>query len=156
MYHQRFKSLEERLAEKYHVAPNGCWLWNTGKDEGFNYPKFWIGSGYVKASHLMWERANGRKLESGELVLHRCDTPRCVNPDHLFVGGYIDNMQDRRKKGRGNHPRGERNGRARITRAGAEKIRKLRTEGISQQAIADRLGISQATVSRVLRGVAWD
>jgi len=48
-------------------------------------------------------------------VLHRCDTPQCVNPDHLFLGTQKDNLDDMRSKGRGAGPNGTKNTRAKLT-----------------------------------------
>lgn len=152
MYHQRFKTTDDRFDEKYDRHPSGCWIWKTGADH--EYPKFWVG-GYIRASHFAWERANGRKLRPDELICHHCDTPRCVNPDHLFIGDVTANMRDRSRKGRGNHPAGELNGRARITRELADRIRKEYAGGLSQQKIADKYAIGQTTVSNVIRRVRW-
>lgn len=148
MYYQRFKTADERFNEKYTVAQNGCWLWKTGVDAKA-YPKFRGHDGrHQKASHFSWQRANGRKLFDGEQVLHECDTPRCVNPDHLFLGSQSANMQDRAHKGRGNH---------RITRFIAGEIRRLYAAGdVSQQRLAKKFGVAQTTVSCIVRNQTWN
>ena len=154
MYYQRFKTPDQRFGEKYVCAPNGCWLWiNCRNDE---YPKFWHDGRHIKASHYAWVRANGRGLKHGEQVLHRCDTPRCVNPAHLFVGTHAENMRDRERKGRGNHPSGERNGRAVLAQHLVDQIRAEYVPGIiSQRALAEKYGVGQTTVSRAVRYENW-
>lgn len=154
MYYQRFKTEQQRFEEKYFVARNGCWLWLTGKDS--RYPEFRVNGRLIRANRYVWQQHNGRELLPGEQVLHTCDNPRCVNPDHLFLGDTVANMRDRANKGRGNHPRGERNGRARITWLIAREIRRLYAAGgISQQKLADKFGMGQPTVSQIIRNEIW-
>jgi len=156
MYHQRFKTVDERFDEKYVIDPCGCWLWKTGEKYPARHPDFRVDGGYKKASHFSWERANGRPLKEGEQTLHKCDVPRCVNPDHLFIGDHKANMEDKARKGRSHRPRGESNGRARITRFVASEIRRLYAAGgISQQKLADRFGLAQPTVSQIIRNEVW-
>lgn len=84
--------------------PNtGCWLWSRGTDQdGYGALKR---EGYSTRAHrASWEIHCGPILD-GSHVLHRCDTPRCVNPGHLFLGTHTDNMRDMAAKGRQRGPR---------------------------------------------------
>lgn len=95
-------SLEERFAS--HVAPEaitGCWLW-LGKPDKHGYGRINVGgrAGKAQFAHrVSWELHRG-SIPNGMGVLHHCDTPSCVNPDHLFIGTQSDNMRDARAKGR--------------------------------------------------------
>ena len=152
-YHQRFKAVGQRFDEKYHVSPRGCWLWNNCRDG--EYPKFWLAPKHVKASHYAWQRANGRSLRPGEQILHHCDTPRCVNPAHLFVGDASANMRDRSLKGRFDI-RGTKNGRAIVNEQIADEMRRAyRAGGVSQSDLAQKFGVGQTTVSAIVRGARW-
>jgi len=75
-----------------------------------------------------------------------------VNPEYLSVGTQLENQQDKWRKGRGNNPRGQNHASSKISDAQAEDIRNSAASGKEpQHAIADRFGISQTQVSRILR-----
>lgn len=152
MYHQRFKSEEERFLEKFDVVPSGCWEWRDCK----SYPKFWTQGRYVKASRYALQKYGGVKFKPGQFACHHCDNPRCVNPDHLFVGTQTDNMMDRSKKGRRGDVHGEKNGRAKLNRADVAKIRKIYASGrVNQTELGIKFGISQTRISSVVRNASW-
>jgi hypothetical protein len=132
-----------------------CWLWTAGKTKA-GYGHFYIkGRGMVYAHRLAWELKHSNPGRSH--VLHSCDTPACVNPDHLFLGDHAANMQDCARKGRvvafgrGRKPHWKETGR-KITREIAEEIR--RAPG-SHRTIAERYGLHQTTVSDIKRGDIW-
>lgn len=95
-------SNEEAIAclDKYSVPePNtGCVLWMVGADKN-GYGKIAFNSKDWRAHRLSYHLLKGPVL-SGDLVCHKCDTPACINPDHLFIGTPLSNMQDKVKKGR--------------------------------------------------------
>lgn len=88
-------------------------------------------------------------------VCHDCDTPACVNPNHLFLGTPSDNAQDRKIKGRSSPRCGESNGRSALTAKQVAAMRGLLAEGITQKDIANDFSISQSTVSHIKRGYTW-
>ena len=153
VYHQRFKTTEARWAEKFSAPKRGCWEWRSGDSR--EYPKFWVGGRYVRASHYAFELAGGRVLP-GTCVCHRCDNPKCVRPDHLFLGTHDDNMTDKAKKRRAHRPKGSLNGRAKLGKLAADEIReRYALGGVSQQSLANEFGVSQQIVSGVIRGIYW-
>lgn len=97
---QRLKSLEERFWAKVRKGP-GCWLW-TAATNNRGYGKLSRGgrnAGLVYAHRLSYEMHHGPVPADAD-VMHSCDTPACVRPDHLSTGTRLDNMRDAKAKGR--------------------------------------------------------
>jgi len=78
-----------------------------------------------------------------------------VRPDHLFLGTQKDNIHDKERKGRGNHPRGENAGRALITAPDVLRIRELIASGVYYHDIAPLFGIKKQTVGAIARRQSW-
>lgn len=91
--------LKERFEEKVTPEPNtGCWLWTAcGTTDGYGQIK--VGKDMVRAHRVAWTLYRGA-IPDGMHILHRCDTPPCVNPDHLYLGTHQQNMKDRSSRGR--------------------------------------------------------
>lgn len=96
-----------------------------------------------------YEKAHG-KIPNRLVVRHKCDTPLCINPDHLIVGTHADNMRDRDERGRG--VRGERSPFAILTR---EKVVEIRETTGPLKAAAEKYGVSISLISKVRKRIAW-
>ena len=101
-------------------------------------------------AHRMAFRLFKGELADGLDVMHSCDNPACVNPDHLSLGTRLENMRDAVRKGRA--ARGERHGRHKLTEEMARDV--LAADGM-QRDIAKRFGVSQTTVSQIKSGSVW-
>lgn len=97
----RFRKMtpEQRFLSKFEKRENGCWIWIAGKDPG-GYGVFMVNKKTVRGHVWSYEHFKGPR--NGLFVLHRCDTPACVNPDHLELGDNSANMKDCLEKGREN------------------------------------------------------
>ena len=131
------------------VKGDGCWLW-TGPINPKGYGVI-ARRTYVEslAHRFAWVDTNG-VIPGGLCVLHRCDTPACVNPAHLFLGTKADNNADMRAKHRGAH--GETCGSSRLNSELAAAI--LKAAGSHRQ-IAEAFGVHQTTVTRIKNRRIW-
>ncbi len=83
--------------------PNtGCWLW-LGTTVPGGYGRIRVDGVFVAAHRASYASAFGL-FDPASKVCHRCDTPACVNPDHLFLGTQKDNVRDMMNKGRSRRP----------------------------------------------------
>lgn len=138
-------------------AQSGCWLWTgTGSCTNGDYGTFWLGGRMQRAHRVSWEMNFG-PIPTDKVVCHRCDTPRCVNPDHLFLGSQQDNIADMKAKGRAQRvPKpGETNNAAKLTEANVIEIRRLDIEGVTRSAMAERFGLSESQVRRIILRQRW-
>lgn len=91
-----------RWLNKVQVGPSGCWLWTASRDDD-GYGKFQhpgsAGQVHVRAHRWAYEHFVG-PVPDGQVVMHTCDNPPCVNPDHLDTGTPLDNNDDKVAKGR--------------------------------------------------------
>ena len=134
-----------------------CWLW-TGYRMNNGYGVGWHVTHKKKilAHRLSWMIYKGGAIPKGMCVCHRCDNPGCVNPKHLFLGTYSDNMLDCSKKGRlgGAWSGGEAHRTAKLTWDGVRKIRALLGKK-TQKEIGAQFGVTAKTIGRVHRNEFW-
>jgi hypothetical protein len=151
-------NFDRSFAEAYfyeRIAPepnSGCWLWTLASDgSGYGHAYF-PGRGRIKAHRLAWLLFCGNTY--GQSVLHRCDTPPCVNPSHLFLGTHDDNMADRSAKNRQARHFGESNPRAKLT---IEQVREIRAlvSSAGTRALADRFGVTIENIRAIVQGKTW-
>ena len=131
---------------------DGCWLWVAGKNKG-GYGQFRDSGRTVYTHRLSYELANG-PIPEGLWVLHSCDTPACVRPDHLFLGTPADNTSDCVAKGR--HAHGRRHGMAKLRDDDVREIRDLiAARRYTQREIGDFYGTDQTIISDIKIGKIW-
>lgn len=139
-----------------------CWNWKAGLYKN-GYGSFSIGGNNKYSHRVSWMIHKGL-IPHGMCVLHRCDNRKCCNPSHLFLGTVRDNALDMVMKGRESNgslinqatrPRGERHGNAKLKEHQVREIRSLAEHGATQRSIAERAGITQSVVSRVVRREIW-
>jgi hypothetical protein len=127
---------------------SGCWLWvgSVGRD---GYGTVYDGlSRYWRAHRLSWDQNRG-EIPLGMHVLHRCDIPTCVNPEHLFLGTDADNTRDKVAKGR--HRHGE-SGAPKLTE---EMVRQIIAESNPDKYSGSKYGISSGYFFQIRNGKHW-
>lgn len=156
------KPLMQRFLSKVEKQESGCWLW-TGAIGSAGYGHFAFNGRPAKAHRVAYELFVGKieLLEGadsrGTCVMHKCDNPKCVNPEHLMLGTHRDNMVDKIAKNRcSSRPLlGEKHQNSKLKTDDIYVIRSLNYVGAKMDQIADVFGVNRATVHRVLTGKTW-
>ena len=107
----------------------------------------------VRAHRVSWELHRG-PIPEGMSVLHKCDNPPCVNPEHLFLGTQKDNAEDCRVKRRTTC--GEKDPRHKLTSKDVEGIRELRnSSNMSYRKLSKMFGVDRSTIIKIVSGKTW-
>lgn len=150
----RHKTVKARFDERWIPEPNtGCWLW-TGHSHKRGYGWLTVQRKSKLAHRVAWELFRG-PIGTDLHVCHRCDTPACVNPGHLFLGTRSDNQRDCENKGRRRHLYGENHRRAKLTDELVRYARMYAAAGGDVKALAKRLGVSQAALQVAVVRKTW-
>ncbi len=145
---------EARLMRRVEFEMNtGCWLW-TGSTNNEGYGKIGIGGRLFLTHRVSYEMHKG-PIPPGRLALHKCDTPACCNPDHLFLGGFSDNHWDMRRKGRANYTLGEDRPSAKFRSADIPVIRQRVARGETCGRVATDYGVTQGSIRAIVTGRSW-
>ncbi len=127
----------EEFNARWTPEPNtGCWLW-TGYVERYGAFRG------LKAHRAAWMLYKG-DIPQGKRVLHRCDVPSCVNPEHLFLGTLRDNSRDSILKGR--------NPRAKLD---LRQVHEIRLSSDTTRELSKRYGVCISRINRIRRNKAW-
>lgn len=129
-----------------------CWEWTGGRTTD-GYGTFWIAGKAVRAHRFSYD-LNVSAIPNGQWILHECDNPACVRPDHLHLGNNLQNMREAMERGRhdslrwgrGYHPR------LKITRDQATEIR---DSPLGCVTLARQYGVAKSTILRIRNGDHW-
>lgn len=131
------------------------------KGYGLGYATAWVYKDGVKLPTTKHRRVHYEATGEWPIVVrHKCDNPRCINPEHLEGGDYVDNMRDCKERGRlvSKGSPGVANGRAKLNDSLVRYIRQMYIKGDSDwglSAISRRLGMGVSTLHRIITGQAW-
>lgn len=132
-----------------------CWIWTAGTQRGkLDYGVFHPTHGKtVRAHRYSLEQSLSRPLAQGAFACHRCDTPRCVRPSHLYEGGSQSNVEDAVSRVR--HKHGTMDPRAKLTDDDVFEIRQRAHRGEKNRDIAAEFDIQESLVSMITAGKRW-
>lgn len=127
-----------------------CWIWKSYKNwQGYGRAK--IGNSEFPAHRVSYELFNGNVPED-KFVLHSCDNPGCVNPNHLFLGTQDDNMKDMSSKDRSCF--GEKCASHKLTEEEVREIRDL-YPSISYSQLGIKYGVSTQNIAHIVKRRSW-
>lgn len=130
-----------------------CWIWKWHKTNWW-YWVIIINNKWIRTSRLSWELHNNKKIPELMQVCHKCDTPACCNPEHLFIWTAKDNAQDKVKKWRAyswNH-KWEKCWTSKLTES---QVLAIRNDTRSNREIAKEYNIDYSSVSDIKRRKTW-
>ncbi len=152
----RAASLQQRFEDKVAYEPLcGCHLW-TGATSKFGYGKLNTGKNKWSLAHRVAYNLYKGSIPDDKSVLHQCDVPSCVNPEHLYLGDYKQNALDREERKRGNHAYGVRHGRVKLK---PEQVIQIRQQYATQKFSFRQLGkiydVDGKTIADIVRNKLW-
>lgn len=155
-------TLEERFWKRTEVEniedPDSCWVWIAGKDADKGPDKTYGRVSLTRKSHershrFAWKLLYG-SIPENLLVLHWCDKPLCVRPDHLFLGTYKDNSEDMYRKGRG--VVGDKSWCSKLTEENVLEIKKAHKNGTySTSYFAAKFKVKKTTILDIIKEKTW-
>jgi len=153
------QDLKEKIIRKSYPEPNtGCWIWGASINaDGYGIQKASLISNKVVTAHRVSYWIFKEHYNIDELsVLHTCDNPACVNPDHLFLGTQADNIADRhnKKRSRGGSVSGSKCIHSKLVESDVINIRALFPDKTESQ-IASMYGVTQSNISAILNRKSW-
>lgn len=149
---EKIDEIRYRLLSRISVNASGCFIWQ-GCRAAHGYGATSYAGRQWLAHRLAYALFRG-EIPDGMHVCHKCDTPACVNPSHLFLGTALKNRLDAKEKGR--LPNGELHHKAKISHAIAICIReRYASGGVSAAALGAEYGISKTSVYDVIHERSW-
>ena len=150
---------EKRFWEKIKVGnKDDCWEWQASK-MSYGYGQFGISAGRVILAHRYSWMLHFGSIPNGLFVLHHCDNPACVNPNHLFIGTQKDNLHDMIRKGRAKNPpmpMGDSNPNAKLSRHDVKDILNYFERGLATSRELRKLyDISKTTFYKISGRKHW-
>lgn len=157
---RHFKTFQEQFQARLKVEVCGCHSMGMSKIVN-RYATITIKGNAILASRALYNLSKGldpiTPLPDGMVMKHSCDNRWCVNPEHLSIGTYSENMKEREERGRGNNrpAKGQTHYLAKLNDDDVREIRILLASGISQPNIGKKFGVCRQTIGQIKTGKTW-
>jgi HNH endonuclease/Homeodomain-like domain len=159
-HYQRFKKYGDpnilkqpwQIKVDFVVEENGCFVCTSHKRDKHGYPHMYWNNKHYLVHRFVYEKCFG-EIPKGLVVRHKCDNPPCINPEHLELGTFEDNMNDRIIRGR--TTKGEKCALSKLKEREVIEIKKMLLDGKSLGEISQKFNISKSTVCDIRAGRSW-
>jgi hypothetical protein len=155
-----YNNKNNRKEITWEINENGCWICTSHITKKNRYARYFENGKRIMMHRYMYQKYKG-KISDDMCVCHKCDNPRCINPNHLFIGTQKDNMADMIKKGRqstgkkhGLKMRGANNGSHKLTENEVKSI-KYDYPYLTRTEISKIFNISIGMVCHILNNRNW-
>lgn len=153
---------QARIEKFTNIDPQtGCWEWQGAKNIR-GYGRLVVGSRTDKTRRTTTAHRYSYKTFVGDIpyglwVLHKCDNPSCVNPEHLFLGDRQANVNDRERKKRNKTPnlKHENHPNSKLIWSDVAAIRTLHKGGMAEIEIAKSFKVSRRAVNDIINRITW-
>lgn len=132
--------IERNFNKKYTIDENGCWLWNGARRGKYGLFRF---DNKIQSAHRVSYILHKGNIPDNMVIRHICDNPLCVNPDHLEIGTYQDNYDDRNKRGKFN---------SKLT---GDQVKYILNSTIDIKELSALYNVSIDTIKRIKNGKSW-
>jgi len=132
---------------KWQINANGCWECTSHSGARGGYPQIQRDGKYYLLSRFMYKKYIG-EIPDGMLIRHKCDNPKCINPEHLEIGTSKDNAQDKIKRNRFKQ--------AKLTENQVTEILLKIKVGISRAKIAREYNVGKTTITDIATLKSWE
>ena len=129
-------------------------MWK-GAMNATGYPIIWHDGKARMALRVKWEQDHGVPIPKGRCICHKCDNPSCINPKHLFLGSYADNLRDMRLKGRERHAVGVDHGLSIFVPDEVRDIRRKYSQGARIRDLHKEYKCSRTAIHKIVHGITW-
>lgn len=160
-WRKNIQSLEHRFWKNVQMeSKNECWKW-LGKKDSHGYGEIRIFEEgkrerkLEKAHRISWRLMFHKSIPKGVFICHHCDNPGCVNPYHLFLGTHLDNMLDKKHKGRCNSPKGESHSFHKLTEQQVKEIKSIKIKYGDLTRLAKKYGVTKQAIKLIVNGKNW-
>ena len=138
-------------AIEWEEKPNGCWECTSHRAQPNNYPQVTRDGKVQTSSHFVYEECF-EEVPKGMVVCHKCDNPLCINPEHLYMGTYSQNLWDRVRTN--SFPNGENAGAHKLTSKDVTDIRREYKRGMGRK-LGRKYEVDSSTITRIANNRRW-